>query len=39
MAFDTNLLVMDPEGSGGGLLTRPLSHYTSRDFVGLLWAW
>jgi len=38
MAFDTNLLVMDPEENGGGLLTRPLSHYSSRDFVGLLWA-
>ena len=39
-ASGTNLQIMDPEptSSSGGLLTRPLSHYTSRDFVGLLWA-
>jgi hypothetical protein len=36
----TTVNVMDPESAdkSGGLLTRPLSHYTSRDFVGLLWA-
>lgn len=35
-----DLQVMDPEPTdkGGGLLTRPLTHYASRDFVGLLWA-
>jgi hypothetical protein len=35
---ETVLLVMDPAKAFGGLVSRPLSHYTSSDFAALMWA-